>query len=52
MNDVVDITLLVLGLLATMSALLYVLANIDPQTQKAPRVQEVAAPQGQLSNAG
>jgi hypothetical protein len=50
MNDLLHITLLVLGLLATMSALLYVLATIDPQTQRA-QVQE-AAPQGRLSSVG
>jgi hypothetical protein len=32
MNDLLDITLLVLGLLAGMSALLYVLAALDPQS--------------------
>ena len=31
MNDLVDIGLLVLGPFATMSALLYVLARIEPQ---------------------
>ena len=35
MNDLLDITLLVLGLLAGMSALLYVLAALDPQTARA-----------------
>ena len=32
MNDPVHMMLLVLGFFATMSALLYVLARIDPQT--------------------
>ena len=35
MNDPVNMVLLVLGLFATMSALLYVLARIDPQTDAA-----------------
>ena len=35
MNDPVNMVLLVLGLFATMSLLLYVLARIDPQTDAA-----------------
>ena len=35
MNDLLDISLLVIGLFAAMSALLYVLATIDPQTERA-----------------
>ena len=36
MNELLDITLLVLAVLAGMSALLYVLAALDPQTTRSP----------------
>ena len=38
MNDLLHIGLLVLGPFATMSALLYVLARIDPQTDSTQQV--------------
>ena len=34
MNELSDLVLLVLGIFATMSGLLYVLTAIDPQTDK------------------
>ena len=51
MDDLLDITLLVLGIFATMSGLLYVLTAIDPQTERSPQVPDVPAPQPQLSRA-
>jgi hypothetical protein len=51
MDSLLDIMLLVLGLLTTMSALLYVLATIDPQTDQAPQAQPVPATPRELSSA-
>jgi hypothetical protein len=50
MNDLLDITLLVVGLLTMMSALLYVLATIDPQTDRRPEVQTAPATSQGLSS--
>lgn len=51
MDNLLDIILLVVGLFTTMSALLYVLATIDPQTEAAPQRQQAAPQQPELSAA-
>ncbi len=51
MDNLLDILLLVLGLFTTMSALLYVLAAIDPQTDRTPQVQTVPAGSRDLTSA-
>ena len=40
MNDLVDMMLLVLGFLTSMSVLLYLLARIDPQTDTSSQARQ------------
>lgn len=51
MDNLRDITLLVLGLFTTMTALLYVLAAIDPQTEAVPQPQQATPAQPDPSGA-